>query len=346
MSLITDVFGKTRDGQTVERFILRRAGVTVCLISWAAAIQRLEVPDRNGQPADIVLGFDTMAGYEADISYQGCVVGRFANRIEGAGFDLGGETYSLPANDGRNTLHGGPNGFSRQVWEAQADSTMETDMVRFTLKSPDGQEGFPGNLTAEVVYRLDSQGALSLDYYASTDRDTPVSLTNHSYFNLAGYASGPVLDQLLQIPSEFYTPVNAEGLPDGEIRFVAGTALDFRTAKPIGRDIGDPLLANVKGFDHNFVVPGEPGQLRPCAIASDPASGRQLEIWTTMPGLQLYSGNFMTGMTGKNGQHLGYRGGFCLETQHFPNSLMHLHFPSPVLRAGETYHHTTVFRLK
>lgn len=345
MSLITEDFGQTRDGMEVKRYTMRRNGITVRLISYAAAIQSIEVPGRDGQTADIVHGYDTISEYETGKGYQGAIVGRYANRIEGAEFELDGVTYRLNPNNGRNTLHGGPGGFSLKVWEGSASSTEAFDAVRFTYKSPDGEEGFPGNLTAEVVYRLDNQGALSLDYYASTDKDTIINLTNHVYFNLAGHGTGSMTGQLLQIPSEFYTPVNDECLPDGEIRRVAGTPLDFREAKPIGRDIDDPFLANVLGFDHNFVVPGPSGQLRRCALASDPASGRTLEVWTTKPGLQFYSGNQMKDATGKGGITFGHRNGFCLETQFFPNSMKYHHFPSPVLKAGETYHHTTVFRL-
>lgn len=344
MSMISEIFGQTKDGTEVRRFTLCRDGITLRLISYAAAIQSLEVPDREGKMADIVLGYDSVAGYETGSGHQGSVIGRHANRIEGAEFELNGCTYRLAANNGRNNLHGGPGGFSHQVWEGAASSTETYDAVRFTLRSPDGQEGFPGNLIAEVVYRLDSQGSLSLDYYASTDQDTLVNLTNHVYFNLAGDDSGRIEGQLLQIPSEFHTPVNEEGLPDGEIRRVDGTALDFRTTKPIGRDIDDPMLANVKGYDHNFVVPGPTGHLRSCALATDPASGRTLEVWTTMPGLQLYTANGLRQQAGKHGP-FGYRCGFCLETQYFPNAMKHRHFPSPILKVGATYHHTTVFRL-
>lgn len=346
MSIFIDTFGRLADGTEIERYTLQRGGITLRLITYAAAIQSLEVPDKAGNTADIMLGYDTAAEYETGRGQQGSVIGRHANRLEGAEFELNGVTYKLAANNGRNNLHGGPRGFARQVWNGEKASANDYDAVRFTLRSPDGQEGFPGNLVAEVVYRLDDHGNLSLDYYASTDQDTIVNLTNHGYFNLAGHNSGSMEKQMLQIPSDFYTPVNAEGLTTGEIRFVEGTALDFRQAKPIGRDIADPLLENVKGYDHNFVVPGTIGQLRRCAVASDPDSGRKLEVWTTMPGLQLYTANTLPEQKGKAGSTFGYRSGFCLETQYFPNSMHLRHFPSPILRPDQTYHHTTVFRFK
>lgn len=345
MSITQESFGMTKDQQPVSRFVLKRSGITVSLIEYAAAIQQLLVPDRTGNLTDIVLGYDTIQGYEQGSGHQGAAVGRHANRLENAEFTLNGVTWKLNANNGRNNLHGGPVGFSKRVWHGEAIEDPDADAVRFSLHSPDGDQGFPGNLQAELLYRLDDQGDLTLDYKAFSDQDTLVNLTNHAYFNLAGCDSGPMLDQILTMPSEFYTPVNGEGLPNGEVRRVDDTAFDFREPKAIGQDIADPELQNVGGYDHNWVVPGPIGTLRSCAIAIDPVSGRRLEVLTTQPGVQFYTANFLKNQTGKGGKWFGYRCGFCLETQCFPNAMRHAHFPSPVLKAGVPYHHVTVFRL-
>lgn len=344
MSLIAEPFGTARDGTPVTRFTMTRGGLTASLIEYAAAIQRLLVPDKADRLADIVLGYDTIEGYENGSGHQGAVVGRHANRIENAEFTLNGQTYRLGANNGRNNLHGGPQGFSKRFWTGEMIEEPAFDAVRFTLTSPDGDQGFPGNLVAEVTYRLNDMGELTLDYKARCDQDTIVNLTNHAYFNLAGAETGPVLGQVLSIPADLYTVVNEEGLPNGEIRRVEGTAFDFREPKAIGRDIEAPELQNVGGYDHNWVIPGPIGSLRTCATANDPVSGRRMTVLTTMPGVQFYSANFLKDQTGKGGNPFGTRCGFCLETHFFPNAMRHHHFPSPVLKAGDEYHHATVFR--
>lgn len=346
MGTTIDSFGIHHDGIPVNRFTMSRGGVTVSLIEYAAAIQQLLVPDPQGREADIVLGYDTIEGYEKGRGQQGAVIGRHANRIEGAEFTLSGKNYQLTANNGRHNLHSGPIGLSKRLWSGELVTDPLFDLVRFTIESPDGDQGFPGNLTAKVTYHLDDSGSLTLEYQAQCDQDTVVNLTNHAYFNLAGMETGSMLDQILMMPSEFYTAVNDEGLPNGEIRRVADTVFDFRTAKAFGRDIEAQELQNVHGFDHNWIVPGQIGQLRLCAVATDPASERRMEVWTTMPGVQLYTANTLPEQVGKCGSRFGKNSGFCLETQYFPNSMCHNHFPSPILKAGATYHHKTVFKLK
>lgn len=277
---------------------------------------------------------------------QGAIIGRHANRIENAEFELSGKTYHLAANSGRHNSHSGPVGLSKRLWSGAVIADPSSDAVRFTIESPDGDQGFPGHLTVMVTYRLDDEGSLTLDYQAHSDQDTVVNLTNHAYFNLAGIETGSIMDQTLMMPAEFFTVVNPEGLPNGEIRRVDGTAFDFREPKALGRDIGADEIQDSHGYDHNWIVPGPIGQLRLCAVATDPVSGRRLVCETTMPGVQFYTANTLPEQIGKGGGRFGQHGGFCLETQYFPNSMRHLHFPSPILKAGETYHHQTVFRFK
>ncbi len=351
MPLQQQRFGYTSSGAEVHLFTLtNRQGVTVTLMSYGAAVVSILTPDRAGVTADIALGFDSFDGYldPARNSYFGCVVGRYANRIAGGQFTLNGVTYQLATNENSNHLHGGLRGFDKVVWDfavAEADGAAS---VAFSYLSPDGEENYPGNLRVDVTYTLTDANALRIYYRARSDKDTILNLTNHTYFNLSGANS--ILDHELLINADAFTPINAQHLPTGEIRPVAGTPFDFRQPTPIGARIHQPdeQLQLGSGYDHNFVVNGAPGELRLAAIAHDPASGRVLEVHTTEPGVQLYTGNFLNGAVGKGGRRYGRHAGFCLETQHFPDSPHHPHFPSVVLRAGDLFESRTdfVFRVR
>ncbi|MFL5539190.1 MAG: aldose epimerase family protein [Longimicrobiaceae bacterium] len=322
-------------------------GITVAVLDYGAIVQSIRVPDRNGRIADVVLGYDTVAGYERDPFYLGAVVGRCAGRIGGAAFTLGGTRYELSANDPPNHLHGGFRGFGKTTWRGEPFEDASGVGVVMEHTSPDGDEGYPGTLDVRVVYTLSRGNVLSVEYHAVTDRPTPVNLTQHSCFNLAGEGSGDVLDHELTIHARSFTPLNERLLPTGEIAPVEGTPLDFRAPHRIGERIGadDGQLRIAGGYDHNFVIDGEPGALRPAARLADPASGRVLEVLTTQPGMQLYTGNFLDGTAGKHGHRYGPRAGLCLETQHFPDSPNQPGFPSIILRPGEEYRSRTEFRV-
>jgi aldose 1-epimerase len=338
-------FGSLPDGTAVERFRLANAnGVEVVLSSLGAAIHTIRTPDREGRPADVVLGFETLDQWVANPTFFGVVVGRYANRIAGGRFTLDGATYTLATNNGPNHLHGGTRGFDKVVWRAEPLAEADGDAVRFTYVSADGEEGYPGTLTASVVYTLTANNELRLDYTATTDKATVVNLSNHAYFNLAG--TGTVLAHELQIDADRYTPVDATLIPTGELAPVEGTPFDFRQATAIGARItADHEQIRIGGgYDHNFVLNGAAGELRLAVRAFDPSSGRTLDVHTTEPGVQLYSGNFANPIAGRNGDSYPRHGGFCLETQHFPDSPNQPSFPSTVLRPGETFESTTVFR--
>ncbi|MGD8894677.1 MAG: aldose epimerase family protein [Acidobacteriota bacterium] len=341
-------WGETSDGQTLELFTLSREGApTVRVTSYGSYIVSILAPDRDGKMADVVLGYRDLAGYLGDTNFLGAVVGRYANRIARGEFSLGGKRYTLARNNGPNHLHGGPKGFHTKVWAPRIVSGPEGDALELTNTSPDGEEGYPGTLTATVVYSLDADGGLKLAYSATTDAETVLNLTNHAYFNLAGEGSGDILGHELQIEADSFTAVDETLIPTGEIRPVAGTPLDFREPVAIGARIDDafPQLQAGGGYDNNYVVRGEPGELRLAARVFEPGSGRILEVLTTQPGVQLYSGNFLDGtVVGKSGRPYGKRSGFCLETQHFPDSPNHPEFPSAVLAPGERYSETTIYR--
>jgi aldose 1-epimerase len=342
-------WGKTAGGEAVELFTLSRAGApTVKITNWGGFLVSIVAPDRAGKAADVTLGYADLAGYLADTSYFGCLVGRYANRIGKAAFSLDGKRYALSANNGPNTLHGGPTGFCHRLWAAKVISGKDGDGLELTYVSRDGEEGYPGTLTATVVYSLREDGGLMLDYKATSDAPTVVNLTNHAYFNLAGEGEGTILDHVLQLESDSFTPVDATLIPTGELQPVAGTPFDFRKPTPIGAriDAADEQIRRGGGYDHNFVVRGTPGELRMAARVVDEKSGRVLEVLTTEPGVQFYTGNFLDGkVTGKSGKPYVKRGALCLETQHFPDSPNQPGFPSVVLRPGQVYRHTTVYRL-
>jgi aldose 1-epimerase len=341
-------FGETRDGRPVERFTLRGAGgVEVRVLSYGAILQSVLAPDLQGRLADVVLGFDDIAGYERDTQYIGAVVGRYANRIAGGSFVLDGRKYTLATNDGPNHLHGGEHGFGKVLWDASPFRTGSTVGVVLRYLSPDGEEGYPGNLEVQVTYALSADNALSVEYRAATDRVTPLNLTQHSYFNLAGHGAGTILDHELSLQASRYTPVDETSIPTGELAPVAGTPFDFRAPERIGARINhdDEQLRITGGYDHNFVLDRADGSPAPAARALEPGSGRVLEVLTTEPGLQFYSGNSLKEETlGKDGRMYGPRAAFCLETQHFPDSPNRPEFPSTIVWPGETWESRTVFR--
>lgn len=337
------VFGYLKDGTPVEELTLRDGDISCAIITYGGALRALTVPDRAGAPVDVVLGLDTLQGYLEQNKYLGALVGRYANRIGGASFDLNGVRYPLAANDGPNHLHGGPAGFDKRVWTVEK---LTADSALLSLHSPDGEEGYPGNLQVRATYTL-RNSALEIAYFAQADRDTLCNLTNHAYFNLSGHASGPVTGQYLQLMAERYTPTAAGSIPTGELAPVAGTPMDLRGPRLIGERIDEPFeqLAMAGGYDHNWVIDGWDGTLRPAARAWSPDTGIVMETETTLPGVQFYSGNGLDGCpAGKGGAPYGRRWGFCLETQVFPDAPHHPDFPSAVLAAGTEYHSRTVYR--
>ncbi|HEX5869876.1 MAG TPA: aldose epimerase family protein [Longimicrobium sp.] len=342
------LFGHLPDGTPVERFALRTAsGMEMEVSAYGGAILCLRAPDRDGRPGDVVLGFDRLEDYVADRAYFGALIGRYANRIRNGRFRLDGREHVLPVNDGANHLHGGPGGFHKVLWRVEPLREDGTVGVRLDYRSPDGEQGYPGNLDVTVTYRLTLEGALVIDYAAETDQATPVSLTQHTYFNLSGDPARDVLDHELELRADRFTPVDAGLIPTGEMASVAGTPFDFRHPTTIGARIedGDARLARVGGYDHNFVVADGDAPLAYAARVHEPLSGRVLELFTTEPGLQFYSGNYLDGgATGKDRQPYGYRCGFCLEPQKFPDSPNHPEFPTCILRPGERYASRTVYR--
>lgn len=341
-----EVFGKTADGKTVHAYTLTNDnGMVAKLITRGATLTELHVPDKDGALADVVLGFDDVASYESERNqYFGTTTGRVANRIADAMFTLEGKTYKLFANNGDNHLHGG-NGRSldKVIWEAEPRDTRFGPGVRFTYTSPDGEEGYPGNLEITVTYVLTSDNRLAIRYRATTDKATPVNLTNHSYFNLSGAGSETVLDHVLTLHADRFTPTDDELIPTGEIESVEGTPLDFRKPTALGERIEDLIETPYKGYDHNMVLNGEAGEIREIAVLKDPKSGRVMTTSTDQPGVQLYSGNFLFGQEGKGGKTYPLRSAVCLETGHYPDSVHHENFPSIILQPGETYQQTCVY---
>jgi aldose 1-epimerase len=339
-------FGKTADGKPVEIYTLTNAnGVEVKAITYGCIITSLKTPDRTGKLADIVLGYDTLDGYLKDSPYFGAVVGRYGNRIAKGQFTLDGKTYKLATNNGPNHLHGGNKGFDKVAWKAAPKTDGNGVGVVFTRTSPDGEEGYPGNLQVTVTYTLTDKNELVVDYQATTDKATPVNLTQHSYFNLAA-EDRDILGHQLTINADRYTPVDATLIPTGELAPVTGTPFDFRKPTPIGARIADSnaQLTNGNGYDHNWVLNRTKNDLEHAVRVIEPKTGRTLDISTTEPGVQFYTGNFLDGtIKGKSGRTYKQRSGLCLETQHFPDSPNHSNFPSTILRPGQTYSSKTVF---
>ncbi len=338
---------KPRNFSSVREYTLRNSGgMEVRLTNYGATVTAIRVPDRHGKSGDVVLGYNSLEGYvnAVDRPYFGAIVGRYGNRIAKGAFPLDGKTYTLARNNGENHLHGGNMGFDKVIWDARV---LGPRSIRFSRISRDGEEGYPGNLSVQITYTLENDNALRIDYRATTDKATPVNLTNHTYFNLAGEGAPTILDHELEIAANAFTPVDKGLIPTGEIRRVAGTPFDFRKAKPIGRDIGksDRQLTYGLGYDHNWVLDKSRGALALAATVYEPRSGRVLEVFTKEPGLQFYCGNFLDGrLRGKSGKPYLHRSGLCLETQHFPDSPNHPGFPSTILRPGETYTTTTVYK--
>jgi aldose 1-epimerase len=336
-------YGTTAGGRTVEEYTLTN-GVEIRVITYGGIITSIRVPDRDGVLANIALGFDNLADYESRNPYFGCITGRCANRIARGRFTLDGVDYTLAANDGVNHEHGGVVGFDKRVWTPAING----DGLTLSYRSPDGEEGYPGNLAVTVTYTLADENSLRVDYHATTDKPTPVNLTNHSYFNLAG--SGDIHSHVLMINADHYTPVDPTAIPTGEIAPVDHTPFDFRTPRLIGpgQRLAHPQIVIGRGYDHNFVlkrpVPDD-GSLVLAARLTDPGSGRILDVLTTEPGLQFYAGNYLDAtLVGSGGTLYRQSDGLALETQHFPDAVHHPHFPSVVLRPGETYYSTTLYR--
>ncbi len=346
-TVAVEPFGKTAQGKPVDQYVLTSAnGYVAKIITRGATLRSFIMPDRDGNMADVLLGFDDVAGYESDSNqYFGCTVGRVCNRIGGASFELDGQTYKLFANDGENTLHGGNgNSFDKVVWKGSTVEVEKGVAAEFTYFSPDGEEGFPGNLHATVRYVLTDDGSLVISYRATTDSRTPVNLTNHAYFNLSGAGAATVLDHQLRIDADGYTPTDATLVPTGQVDTVKNTPLDFRKPTVIGERIDSLTETPSIGYDHNFALSTPAGSIREVAVLSHATNGRSVTVLTDQPGLQFYSGNFLKGQTGKEGKSYAYRSAVCLEAQHFPDAVHHPEFAPIWLDAGKTYKQTTIYK--
>jgi len=342
-----DPFGQTQDGTPVEIYTLRNYnGMEARIMTYGGIVQSLKVPDKNGQFGDVVLGYDDLNGYITNSPCFGALIGRYGNRIARGKFTLHGQEYTLALNNAPNNLHSGPIGFDKRVWTAaKADVSQDGPQLALTYLSKDGEEGFPGNLKVTVIYTLTDDNGLQVDYTATTDKDTLCNLTQHSYFNLAG--KGNVLGHMVFINADRFTPVDNTLIPTGELKPVEGTPFDFRTATAIGARINDndEQLTFGHGYDHNWVVNKPSGKYGLVACVTEPTTGRAMEVWSTEPGVQFYTGNFLDGsITGKGGQAYQLRNGFCFEPQHYPDSPNHPQFPSAELKPGQTYHNTIVYK--
>jgi aldose 1-epimerase len=343
-------FGDAPNGAAVDLFTLRnRNGIVVKLTEFGGTVTSIVTPDREGRMADIVLGHDELESYigRGRSPYFGAIIGRYANRIAGAKFSIRGTEYTVTANEGENHLHGGNNGFDQQVWEGMPFTNSHGVGVTFTRTSADGEEGYPGNVELTVRYTLTDSDELRIEYSATTDKPTPINMTHHSYFNLGGDASRDILGHVLTIPGDFITAIDSKAIPTGELISVSGTPFDFTSPHEIGERIGveHPQIEAGVGYDHNWVLSNQSGDLKFAAVVTDPASGRRLEVSTTEPGIQFYSGNHLDGsIKGKGGTVYEPRCALCLEPQHYPDSPNHPEFPSTLVEPGETYKSTTVFK--
>jgi aldose 1-epimerase len=340
-----EAFGKLEDGTVIEVFTLRNSrGASARVITYGATLTNVWVPDRKGVEGDVVLGFDDLKGYLGDHPHFGGIVGRFANRIAKGKFSIDGQEYTLATNNGPNTLHGGTISFDRRVWKGEEVADGKGAAVRLTYVSPDGEEHFPGRLTTTVVYTLTEKNELKLEYTAKTDKPTTLNLTNHTYFNLRG--EGDVLGYTLALNASRYTPADSTLIPTGELAPVKGTAYDFTKPMTIGSRIAEvEKIKEAGGYDINYAVDGEIGKLRPAAKVVDDVSGREMEVWTTQPGVQLYTANWLNGsIKGKGGLAYNRFGAVCLETQNYPDAVNHANFPSAVLRPGEVFHSETIYK--
>jgi aldose 1-epimerase len=339
-TVIAKPFGETAKHEPVTLYTLtNKDGMSVGIMNYGATVVNLLVPDRNGKLDDVALGFESVAPYFTQTAYLGATIGRYGNRIANGSFKLGDNTYQLPKNNGVNSLHGGLNGFDKQLWKVE-DKESNPPSIKFSRVSPDGEEGYPGKLSVNVTFTLTEKNQLRISYQATTGKPTIINLTNHTYFNLAGAGNGTILDHVVTLHAAAFTPVDATLIPTGKIQKVAGTPWDFQTAKPIGKDIkavgGDPI-----GYDHNYVLKEGASS---AAEVYEPVSGRLMKVVTDQPGIQFYTGNFLDGtLTGKGGKVYPQYGGFCLETQHYPDSPNHPNFPSTVLKPGQLYKTTTTY---
>ena len=346
-SITRTKYGNTTNGQQADLFTLTNArGMKVGITNYGGVVVSIIVPDRNGQMGDVALGFDTLAEYQKSSPYFGALVGRYANRISGGKFKLNGRQYTLATNNGPNHLHGGNVGWDKKVWNARAYVSGRTPKLELRYLSRNGEEGYPGNVNTRVVYSLTPQNEIRIDYRAVTDAPTVINLTHHSYFNLKGAGLGDILSHQLTLFGSRYLPTGKTSIPTGEKARVAGTPFDFLTPHTIGERIGvkNQQLEYGQGYDHNFILNGRQGRLRLAARVYEPSNGRVMTVSTTEPGLQLYTGNFLTGEKGKYGRNYVKRGGFCLEAQNFPDAPNQESFPSAVLTPGETYRQTTIYK--
>jgi aldose 1-epimerase len=343
-----ELFGKMPDGTPVYIYTLKNShGMEARIMTYGGILVSLDVPDKEGKLADVVLGHDSLSQYIPNSPYFGALIGRYGNRIGHAKFTLKGHEYKLPANDGVNTLHGGFKGFDKVVWTVNEEHSKPGKSLALDYVSKDGEQGFPGTLTVEVVYTLTDDNELKLEYKATTDKPTVVNLTHHSYFNLDGAGNGDILKHILYIDADRFTPVDATLIPTGQIESVKGTPFDFTKPTAIGARINEPnqQLKYARGYDFNWVLNKKDEQLKLAARVEDPASGREMEVYTTEPGIQFYSGNFLDGSgIGKGGKKYNFRYGLCLETQHFPDSPNKPNFPSTELDPGQTYASTTIYK--
>jgi aldose 1-epimerase len=341
-------FGKTADGENVDLYTLRNMhGVEAKITNYGGILVSLKVPDRGGKFDDVVLGFNDLDSYLKGHPYFGALIGRYGNRIAKGRFTLNGVEYKLAVNNGENHLHGGIKGFDKVVWTGKEAKTTAGPAVTLSYLSKDGEEGYPGNLNVRVVYTLTNKDELKIEYSATTDKDTVTNLTHHSYFNLAGEGNGDILNHQVLINATRFVPTDAGSIPTGELRKVAGTPFDFRKLTAIGARINqdDEQLKFGNGYDHTWVINGRPGAMRLAAQAYEPTSGRRMQVWTTEPGVQFYTGNFLDGtLTGKSGKIYQRRYGFCFETQHYPDSPNQPSFPTTTLKKGATYRSTTIYR--
>lgn len=348
MSIEKSVFGKMPDGTPIDRYTLKNAnGMTLEVMTYGCRIVKLLVPDKNGCFGDVILGHDTFEEYLKPGDVQGAAIGRFANRIKGAKFEINGQSYPLAANDGVNSLHSAPGGFQDRVWNVKcSDHCDDAPSITFAYLCKDGECGFPGNLNVTITYTLSTDNALIIEYGAKTDKETPVNLTNHSYFNISGDPKKDILSNMLQINADYITAVSDDLIPTGEFTPVAGTPYDFNKAKTIGQDIkaNDHLLKLCGGYDHNYVIKGSDGMKKACELY-DQASGRVMMVFTDLPGVQIYTANgFADNATGKGGvKHLAHHA-VCLETQFYPDSVNQAKFPFANLKPGETYQHSTIYK--
>jgi len=343
-----EAFGKMADGNTVDVYTLTNSHrLEARIMNFGGIVLSLRVPDRDGKLDDVVLGFDSLEPYFTNDPHFGSIIGRYANRIANGKFTLDGVEYTLPKNNGPNTLHGGVKGFDKVLWQAEPSESKQSVALVLRYTSKNGEEGFPGNLKTKVTYTLTDSDELAIDYEATTDKTTPVNLTSHGYFNLAGQGTGDVLAHELLINADRFTAVDKNLIPTGDLRSVQGTPLDFTKATAIGARINDSYeqLVLARGYDHNLVINGKGSGLEFAARVHEPSTGRILEIHTTEPGVQFYSANFLDGsLTGKQGRVYKQHYAFCLETQHFPDSPNHPSFPSTILKPGQTYHSRTVYK--